>query len=446
MAVAEKTQSDKKTSQYVDFDEFIDFQLRKTRHGIHQTDLISAGVVLLCLLCSYLLLFALFDQWIIPNGFSSTTRVLLLGGVALAGAGWIGWKIVYPWLQSINSLYAARQIENAHPELKGSLLAWVNLRDAGRPVPPSVLAALERRTAHQISQTNIDDAVDRSLLMRASYLLLGLVVATCLYTLLSPKKMSTTLWRALLPSSAVTAATRTEIRHVKPGDSEVLARDQVDVIAEVGGQIPEEATLFFSTADRRFVNQPIRMQKLNEAPPRFQGRLSGDGGKGLLSDVSYYVQAGDARSPTYLIRVNQPPAAEVTEVTYDYPRYMGLSSSTQQGNTIEAWEGTSVTLRATPNMPVKKAVVYCTDAETASASAEEYPMTIQDDVLTARWQLRFRDDGTFARFYHIQVWNERGQKNPQPTVYRIQIRPDQKPEVTSHLQPAIPTSCCDVFR
>lgn len=430
MAVIEKTSAEPVSTNYVDFDEFIEHQLRKTRSGIHQTDLLSAGVVLLCLLSGYLLLFALFDQWIIPNGFSQSARTTLLVGVAMLAAGWIGWKIILPWLRSINALYAARQIEQAHPELKGSLLSWVNLRQTGREISPSILAALERRTAHQISHADVEQAVDRKMLMRTSYLLLGLVVVICLYTLISPKKMSTTLWRALLPASAVSAATRTEIRDVKPGNTEVLARDQVEVIAELGGQIPPDAILRFSTADRRFVNEPIKMQRTSDDLPRFQARLTGDGGKGLLSDITYFVEAGDARSASYQIRVNQPPSAEVVELVYDYPRYMGLSSTSQNTSTIEAWEGTTVTVRAKANMPVKKAVIYCSDAQTAVAAAEEYAMTIQDDILTARWQLRFRDDGTFARYYHIQVWNERNQKNPYPTIHRIQIRPDLKPEVT----------------
>jgi len=435
MAVTEKTHSEKNhpdaaSANYVDFDEFIDYQLRKTRSGIHQTDLIAAGVVLLSLFCAYVLIFALLDQWIIPNGLSSSARLTLLTVVVLAACGWVGWKIVFPWLQSINELYAARQIEEAHPELKGSLLTWVNFRQTGREVSPAILAALEKRTAHEISHVNMDETVDRRILMRTSYVLLGLVVATCLYTLISPKKMSTTLWRALLPTSAVSAATRTEIRDVKPGNTEVLARDQLDVIAELGGQIPPEVTLRFSTADRRFVNEPIRMQKTQDELPRFQARLTGDGGKGLLSDVTYHIEAGDARSAAFQVRVNQPPSADVTEIAYEYPRYMGLRPSTQTGTTIEAWEGTFVTVRARPNMPIKKAAIYCSDLQTAGESAEEYPMTIQDDLLTARWQLKFRDDGTFARYYHIQVWNERGQKNPTPTIYRLQIRPDLKPELS----------------
>ncbi|SFH67471.1 hypothetical protein [Planctomicrobium piriforme] len=431
MAVTEQTQPESVASaNYVDFDEFIEFQLKKTRSGIHQADLMSAVVVLCAALTGYLLLFAVFDQWVLPGGFSPATRLALIVLIAAASLSWIGWKVVWPWWRQINSLYAARQIEKTHPEFKSSLMTWVDFQQSGREIPPGIRSALERRTAQQISQTNVEEAIDRRLLMRASYILLGLVVAICLYTLISPKRMSTTLWRALMPLSSVAAATRTEIRDVKPGDTEVLARDQIDVSVELGGHIPEEVTLLFSTVDRRFVNEPLKMRRTEEQLPSFQTRLTGDAGKGLLSDVSYHITAGDATSKTYQIRVNQPPSAEVAQIIYEYPQYMGLGRSEQQSNIIDAWEGTWVTVRARPNMPVKQAIVYCSDQETTQESAEAYPMQIRDDLLTARWQLKFRDDGTFARYFHVQVWNERNQKDPQPTVYRIKIRPDLKPEIS----------------
>jgi hypothetical protein len=433
MAVTEQQPppSSSPSTQYVDFDEFLDFQLKKTRRGIHQTDLLAAGITLMALGAGYLLIFAILDQWIIPGGLSETARLSLWSGLVVLAGGWIGWKIIYPSLRQVNSLYAARQIERAHPEFKSTLLSWVNFRQTGRPVATPILTALEKRAAHEITHVPMEEAIDRSRLMRASYVLLGLVVAVCLYTLASPKKMSTTLWRALVPMSSVSVATRTEIHDVKPGDTEVLARDQLDVSVELGGQIPEEATLYFSTADRRFVNEPLRMRRQDDKLPRFQTRLTGEGGKGLFSDLTYFITAGDARSRNYEVRVNQPPSAEVFEIHYEYPAYMGLAPTTQPGSTIDAWEGTWVTVRARPNMPVKRAVVYCSEEETAKATAEEYPMLIRDDLLEARWQLKIRpEDGLFARYYHVQIWNERDQSDPVPTLHRIKIRPDLRPEIT----------------
>jgi len=431
MSVTEQvSKRNESSSPYANFDEYIDFQLKKTRSGIHQADLLTGVILFAVGVVAYLLLFALFDQWILAEGFSPTMRMLLTGTAVLCGGVWLCVKVLLPSLKTVNSLYAARQIERHHPEFHSGLMTWVDFRQTGRPLPAQVLTSLEKRTATQINKTNIEEAIDRRLLMRASYLLLGLVVLFCLYTLFSPKRMSTTLWRALMPFSAVSAATRTEIRDVKPGNTEVLARTQVDVQVELGGTIPEDVTLFFSTADRRFLNEPLKMRRLDPQQPVFSTRLAGDGGKGLLSDVTYHVIAGDAKSQKYEIRINQPPTAEVTEIEYDYPQYMGLPRSIQKSNAIDSWEGVWVTVVAKPNMPVKRAVLYCSDQETIQETAEAYPLQIQDDRLSARWQLKFRDDGTFARYFHLQVWNERNQQDPQPTVYRLKVRPDLKPELT----------------
>ncbi|HWL09109.1 MAG TPA: hypothetical protein VNQ76_11950, partial [Planctomicrobium sp.] len=430
MSVTEQVRpQSENASQYVNYDEFIDIKLKKAKAGIHQADLLTGLILLGVGITTYLLLFAIADQWVLADGFSAGARITLTVLFFLGSIGWLGWKVIWPAMRQVNALYAAREIERAHPELKSGLMSWVDFRQTGRPVPSSIRSSLEKRTATQISKSSVDDAIDRRLLLRSAYLLLGLVVLFCLYTLFSPKRMSTTLWRALMPFSAVSAATRTEIRDVKPGDTEVLARDQIDVQVELAGHLPEEVTLFFSTADRRFVNEPQVMRRVDQQQLLFQSRLTGDAGKGLLSDVTYHIVAGDAKSRAFEIRVNQPPTAEVTGIQYDYPQYMGLPRSTQQATAIDAWEGTWVTVIAKPNMPVKRAMLYCSDQETIRETAEAYPMQVQDDRLTARWQLKFRDDGTFARYFHVQVWNERNQNDPQPTIHRIKIRPDLKPEV-----------------
>jgi collagen type III alpha len=436
MALAEPKQPQSKTSgpsgssRFVDFDEFIDLKLRKARTGIHHTDLLAGAVVLTAAVLGYLLVFTLFDHWIVPGGFGLTARLVMLAVVLAFAFGWIGWKIVWPYMRQVNALYAARQIEQTYPDLKSSLLSWVDLRNSGRPVSPAILKAIEKRTAVQMSHADVDRAVDRQFLMRAAYTLLAIVALTSVYVIASPKKMSTSVWRALFPTSQVAAATRTEILEVKPGETEVLARDQVDVTVELKGVVPERVMLYFTTADRRFVDEPIEMRNTGEGLPRFRARLAGEDGSGLIRDVRYRIVAGDAQSPTYLIRVNQPPSATVREVVYTYPDYMKLDETTQEGSTIDAWEGTRVTLRAEPNMPVKRAVLFFTDTERVEETAESIPMTVQDGRLEANWRLKFRNDGTFARYYHVQVWNERDQKDPQPTLHRIKVRPDLPPEIT----------------
>ncbi|MCA9087701.1 MAG: hypothetical protein KDA90_03595, partial [Planctomycetaceae bacterium] len=415
---------------YVDFDEFIDYQLRKARGGIHQTDILLGSVVLGLIAFSYLLVFVIFDQWIVPNGFSPTTRLVMLGIVLTGSLSWSFYKIVLPLLRQINVLYAARQIERAFPELKSTLLTWVELRNSGREIPPEIRSAIEKRAALEMSHQDVDQAIDRQLLLRASYGLLAVVFLFCAYSMLTPKNVSSSIWRALFPASTTSVATRTEILEVKPGDTEVLARSQLDVSATLAGVIPKDITLLYTTADRRFVDEPIAMRPAEEGTNRYQGLLTGENGRGLMQDLTYRIQAGDARTREFTVRINQPPSAAVHEIFYDYPTYMGLDDAAQSGSTIDAWEGTTITVRAESNVPVKRATLIMSDTDDISMRAEELPMIITDGTqLAATWQLQFRSDGTFARYYHIQVENDRGQQDPLPSVHTIKIRPDRPPEV-----------------
>ena len=260
---------------------------------------------------AYVLVFALFDHWIIAGGFGPTMRFVLLSLLIASLIGWTVWKLVLPYFRQITPLYAARQIEHSQPELKNTLLTLVDLKRAGRPIPESIETALEKRSALNLSHMDVEQAVDRRVLMRLSYVLFALVVLTCGYVLFSPKKLSNSLWRAFLPTSSVTAATRTRIDDVEPGDVEVLARAQLTVTADLSGEVPEKVSLLFTTADRRFVDEPVAMRQQDEGLRRFAGVITGENGAGILQSLTYRVVAGDAQSDTYAVTVKQPPSATV---------------------------------------------------------------------------------------------------------------------------------------
>ncbi|WP_417850139.1 hypothetical protein, partial [Thalassoglobus sp.] len=433
MAVADPKSKPQKSasSKYVDFDEFIEYQLKKTRSGIHHTDVLSAVVVLAVFLTGYLLVFTIADHWIIQGGLSDLARTILLGIVGAISVTWLVTKIALPLYREVNILYAAKEIEESYPELKSSLVSWVQFREEGREIPPEILKAIEKRTALEIKEADVDQAVDRRFLMRSSYVLLGIVVVMCLYTVFSPKKLSNSVWRAFFPAASVSASTKTEILEVIPGDYEVLARDQLDVTVDLSGVIPENVSLLFTTSDHRFVDEPIAMRNTGEGLPRFRARLTGTNGEGLLKDLTYRIEAGDAVSDTYQIRIKQPPSATVTSIEYDYPDYMLLDDKSQSTSTIDAWEGVYVTVRAQTNMPISSAQLFRSDNDVAEETADVINMQkTGPDQIEARWRLKFREDGTFANYYFIQVRNEADETDPQPTIHRIKIRPDLKPEIS----------------
>lgn len=428
MSIATSTSAE--TSRYVDYREFIDYQLRKTRDGIKTTDLLTAAIGAASGVLAYLLAFALFDHWVIEGGFGFGARVTLLLLLLLGLSAWCVVMLVLPAFRRVTPLYAAKEIEDVDPELKNALLTLVDLQQAGRPVPPEVLSVLEKRAGLRMSQMDIEQAVDRRLLMNLSYVLLALVAAVCLYTVFSPKKLSNSLWRALLPVADVAVATRTRIDRIDPGDVEVLARSQLEVVVELSGQIPESATLLYTTADRRFVDEQVVLHASESGLNEFRGVISGENGRGILQNLTYRIVASDARSRAYQVIVKQPPSAVVQEVEYAYPSYMGLSPRVQPGGAIDAWEGTTVTFRATANMPVESALVMFSDSDDLTQRAEETPMQVENGTtLSAQWQLRIRTDGTYPAYYRIQCRNAARETDPEPTLYPIKIRPDQPPQI-----------------
>ncbi|MAG95022.1 MAG: hypothetical protein CMJ48_14950 [Planctomycetaceae bacterium] len=424
--VTEKRPADR----YADFDEYVDFQLHKTRSHIKVTDLLTAGVRIAAFVLTYLFLFVMFDHWVVDGGIGATMRIVLLAIVLLTALGWFCLRVIRPWMLKVTGLFAARTLEESSPELKSNLLNLIDLRRADREVSPEILGAIQKQAAVALSHVDVEEAVDRTRLMNAAYFLFGIVVLSCLYTLMSPKGYWDSAVRGLLPTAGVAAPTQTRIVRVVPGDADVLLGMPVEVRVDLQGDIPREVTLFYTTAgDRRFVDEPLKMEPAGETGNEFVAVLLGENGRGLLQDHTYRVEAGDAVSDTYSINVRQPPSAKMIELRYTYPDYMQLPEKTAPGSDVDVWEGTTVTFQAKTNLPVVRANLVLIDTEDQSAAGEEIAMTVhQGTELTADWKARI-DEGTFPHHYYIQCWTEDRLKDPRPTLHNVLVRPDQRPNV-----------------
>lgn len=419
------------TKQYVDYDEYVDFQIEKARSHIKATDIFTTITLLLAAFVGYLLVFVVFDQWVLEAGFSDWARSALLAVVLLAIGATLVRRVILPIVRRIHPLYAARMIEKADPKLKSNLLNFVDLQRAeGSEPAPDVLRAMQKRAAVELSHIDVDEAIDRRPLLRMAYALLGVVVVSALYIVFSPKDPFASVRRALLPTASIAVATETTIGEVTPGDDRVPARTQLTVEADVRGRDAERVQILVTTSDHKEVDQPVEMRRIDPDLPRFRGVLNGENGRGLLQSLTYSIVAGDARTRAFQIEVIQPPSARVDDVHLAFPSYMQFDERTTAGGGIDGWEGATVTVRATANMPVKSAVVVMTDTEDAHAKGEEITMQVADGTkLSAKWKLEFRSDGTCAHFYHVQLKTAKGETDPEPTVHPLRIRPDQRPDV-----------------
>jgi collagen type III alpha len=417
--------------QYVDFDEYIDIQLRKTSSTIKTTDVMTAVVGVLTLITLYLLLFVICDHWLVPGGIGPVARSVMLGVVGSIACVWMAIKVLVPWRRRVSGLYAASTIEKASPALKSSLINLVDISRSGHEVSPEIYQSIERRAALALTHVDVNETVDRRSLLRLSNALLAVVVLFCLYWIFSPKNPGTSLWRAMVPSSEVGVATRTEIFNVHPGDKDVLARSQLEVTADIRGELPQQTFLYFTTADRKFFDERVEMRMENEGTRKFRCVLTGDNGGGILQNMTYRIIAGDATTPEYKIRVIQPPAATIDSIRLDSPEYTRRESVTQTTGAIDALEGTRARLKAHANMPLRSASLQFFDDESATKRAEEIPLMITDGTkLQVDWKLEIRSDGTYPHYYRIFCTSTEGESDPSPSLYNYAIRPDVPPEIT----------------
>jgi hypothetical protein len=425
-----------KKKNYAEFDEYISYQLRKTQTGIRSTDIFAALCGAAVFVISFLLVFVVLDHWVVTGGFGNGMRAVLLVGMVVGTLAWIGWKVVWPFFRRVNSLYAAKALEDASPELKSTLLNYVDLRSSEREISPAIIGSMEKRAAVTLSHAEVDNAIDRSTLLRLSYALLAAVVLFSVYSVVSPKKVWPSIVRIFAPSSDVSVSTQTAFLNVDPGDTKVLAREFLTVTADLSGEVPEEVTLLYTTTDQQFVDEAVSMVEVEAGLKRYRCFLKGDGGEGLLQGLSYRIVAGDASTKTYNVTVAQPPSATVDELRYSFPDYMELPPESPTGSSIDTWEGTKIEIAATANMVIESAKLQFSDEAEFPARCEEIRMEVGGDgtSVTGLWQPIIREDGTYPRFYRVQCRTKDGATDSTPAVHSIQIRPDEKPDVST-LQP-----------
>src|SRR5262249_39334929 len=160
---------------------------------------------------------------------------------------WLVWKIGIPAFWSVNRLFAARELEQADPALRSNLLNWVDLRDAGRKVHPAVMQTIEKQAATELSKMDVGQAVDHRPLLQASYALWAGVFLLCGYAPFPPKRISGALG-GIWPFTQGGAVTRREILEVTRGDTTLLSRGRIEVTATLGGKIPADVLMLYSTS------------------------------------------------------------------------------------------------------------------------------------------------------------------------------------------------------
>jgi hypothetical protein len=420
----------KDDTKLVGYDEYIDTQIRSTRRTVKVVDLATALVTLAAGVLAFLLTAAVVENWVMPGGYSLIERVALFT-VLVAGVVFFAFRWLWPLVaRAINPVYAAQAIEQSSPTLKNSLINLLLFRQRRADISDAVYHTLEEQAAQRLTRVPLDSAVDRTLLIRCGYVLIGIVALAGLYKMFSPKDPLVAARRVLMPWARIVPASRVTITAIEPGTATVSRGEYLDISAEVRGLDEEETVaLRFTTADGQFVDKAIPL-RFNRETLRFTCRVPDEapttGGAGLTRNLIYHLEAGDARSLDYKVTVVAAPSILVDRVQYDYPEYTGYVDHEVAGlGDLRAIEGTNVTIHARANDPIREA-----DVDFDSDGARDVNMTASDSEARATFALALREDRRTPEHasYVLRFTNSEGRANRHPVKHSITVDPDLSPE------------------
>ncbi len=317
----------------LDYEQFIDHQIGEARARIKLTDVGTAVLTLIASVLGVLFLEVVLDHLF---GLPLVLRqVLLVLGLAAAGTYFV-WRILRPLLLRVNSLYAARTIEQTDGHFKNSLISYLDFRRRRDELPKAALAAVENRAVNDLADVDIDHVVNQQRLVRMVYVLCAVVVVFCVYAWLTPKSILDSARRALLAD--VVRPTNTQLLNIKPGDdptlSKVVAGSNVVFSTDLRGSRPAKVRLHFSTDGGRFY-------AMRELQP----------GRGLYDawtlpmpnvqqSLDYYLTGGDAESRRYRLAVLPAPMVTAVEHDKQFPAYTGFAPSrTSPRARLKLWKG-----------------------------------------------------------------------------------------------------------
>ena len=416
MSLATQAQSHGKL---LDYEQFIDHQLARTRQRIKMTDIVTAALILLVGLVGTLLVEVVLDH---AFGLPLIVRRVVFVAGMTAFFAYTSLRIVLPLVLRINSVYAAKTIEGVDAKFKNSLVNYLTLRPHRDKLPKAILATLEARAVSDLAHVEVDHVVNQQHLMKAFYTLCGVAVVFILYAAIQPKSILDSTKRAFLAD--VVRPTNTRLMAIKPGDDEVVAGKQVIFTVDTNAGVrPESVKLHFSVDGGRFYAIKDFEPGTNYYDP-WQYTFNN-----VQQTMDYYVTGGDAESLHYTLSVLPAPMVTSVRIDLDFPKYTLVPPRKDiEGGNVEAIEETTVTVHATTNEPSRGGTLNLTAGDPA-------PMAVApDDPHKLTGQFKVAKSGT----YTINFRTTGGQLNPNPVVYDIHSIADRPPQA-KFLRPDRPT-------
>jgi len=218
------------------------------------------------------------------------------------------------WLSPMSEASVARRIEAASAGSRNVLIQAVQFdREFSGESP--LRAALFNEMRDPFPDVRWRDVFDLALLKKLAAALGAVVFALLLWAVLKPAYFSNSVARIFLPARNIAPLTRTRIAALSPGDAKIVHGGELDIAATLGGALPEAAWVHFEDGGKRLMDHEA-------GGAEFTFRR-----KEVIAPLSYYIEAGDARSETHRVEVASRTAVRRRGAEITLPAYAGGAKS-----------------------------------------------------------------------------------------------------------------------
>lgn len=352
--------------------------------------------------------------WGLVDRFVSLTAAARIGLLAGLVAIWaIFLKEVIPAVlrRSIDWQAAARQMEQRRPQFKQALATVVS-----QTLLPSRARGSSRLNDQLLQQVSseLQELDGQSLVPSRPVLISCAGTALCFAVVFSLSfwpwlNLQRLVARQIFPMSGVRPVTST-VLVVNPGAVEVRQGNGVSISAQVHGAPVESVVLRTTTDGRAWASTGMAPA----ADGSFTRTLSG-----ISRDTTYEIQAGDASSGPYLIRVMRQPIVREMRVHLTYPDYVGRAALTMidPQSSIEVPAGTAIHIEVAASEPLRSAWFL--------VNGQRLPAAVAEDDHSRQLDLTIAND----THLELEMVSDRGARNPGLAELNIRAISDRPPLV-----------------
>lgn len=309
----------------------------------------------------------------------------------------------------------AREVEAAHPELRGALLAALEQE----PGPDGSLGYLQERVIDQVVKHGVaNDWAARTLLPKARRIMFGALAACAVF-------LGVSIWGTYLihPQRSVAAAPvapapvsppSAVVIEVAPGDAEVERGSRLIVEAKFPARVPADATIIVSdpTSHEEIARYPLK--------PTVDLHVFGGMIPDIKADALYRVDFGEGKSDDYKLSTFVHPALLRADAKVTPPAYTGLPpKEIKNTRNVSALEGSEVAFRITVNKPVAEAELFGED----KSSIPLKPSAADPLVLEAT----MKPDAT--QKYRVHLVDDHDRANKQPPWIKVAVQKNLPPKI-----------------